>query len=180
MANFTPEQQQAITTLHCNVSVSAGAGSGKTRVLVERFLHILEDPKADAGRILAITFTRKAAKEMKERVRKAILERVETSSGADKAHWQEQLKASDRAFITTIDSFCSLILRENPVEAGMDPNFEVQEDYETTQFRTDTITAFLNDMVKSGNNDVAELLHLYTPRRLADILFDFVERLPMY
>jgi ATP-dependent helicase/nuclease subunit A len=178
MANFTPEQQQAITTLHCNVSVSAGAGSGKTRVLVERFLHILEDPKADAGRILAITFTRKAAKEMKERVRKAILERVETSSGADKAHWQEQLKASDRAFITTIDSFCSLILRENPVEAGMDPNFEVQEDYETTQFRTDTITAFLNDMVKSGNNDVAELLHLYTPRRLADILFDFVERLP--
>lgn len=112
MANFTPEQQQAITTLHCNVSVSAGAGSGKTRVLVERFLHILEDPKADAGRILAITFTRKAAKEMKERVRKAILERVETSSGADKAHWQEQLKASDRAFITTIDSFCSLILRK--------------------------------------------------------------------
>jgi ATP-dependent helicase/nuclease subunit A len=178
MADFTPEQQQAITTLHCNVSVSAGAGSGKTRVLVERFLHILEDPNADASRILAITFTRKAAKEMKERVRKAILERVEASVGVEKAHWQEQLKSSDRAFITTIDSFCSLILRENPVEAGMDPNFEVQEDYETTQFRTDTIAAFLNDRVKDGNEDVAVLLHLYTPRRLAEILFDFVERLP--
>ena len=58
MADFTKEQTLAITTLDRNVSVSAGAGSGKTRVLVERFLTILKDPDKSANRILAITFTR--------------------------------------------------------------------------------------------------------------------------
>ena len=57
MADFTKEQTLAITTLDRNVSVSAGAGSGKTRVLVERFLTILKDPDKSANRILAITFT---------------------------------------------------------------------------------------------------------------------------
>ena len=69
MASFTPQQQKAISTLDRNVSVSAGAGSGKTRVLVERFLKILQERKATAQEILAITFTRKAAREMQERVR---------------------------------------------------------------------------------------------------------------
>lgn len=71
MADFTKEQTLAITTLDRNVSVSAGAGSGKTRVLVERFLTILKDPDKSANRILAITFTRKAAREMRERIRKS-------------------------------------------------------------------------------------------------------------
>ena len=77
MSDFKPneEQRAAILAIDCNVSVSAGAGSGKTKVLVERFLHILEQGlpeysitkqlKLDAGNILAITFTRKAAGEMK-------------------------------------------------------------------------------------------------------------------
>ena len=78
------EQMAAILAIDSNVSVSAGAGSGKTKVLVERFLYILEQSmpkkdsqgelKLDAGNILAITFTRKAAGEMKERVRKSIEE----------------------------------------------------------------------------------------------------------
>ena len=81
MIDFKPndEQMAAILAIDCNVSVSAGAGSGKTKVLVERFLHILEQDlpdyratgklQLDAGNILAITFTRKAAGEMKERPR---------------------------------------------------------------------------------------------------------------
>ena len=76
MASFTPQQQEAISTLDRNVSVSAGAGSGKTRVLVERFLKILQERKATAQEILAITFTRKAAREMRERVQKGILDRL--------------------------------------------------------------------------------------------------------
>ena len=76
MADFTRQQQEAISTLDRNVSVSAGAGSGKTRVLVERFLKILEEEKASAQEILAITFTRKAAREMRERVQKGILDRL--------------------------------------------------------------------------------------------------------
>ena len=77
MSNFTDQQLQAITTIDNNVAVSAGAGSGKTRVLVERFLHILEQSKnVSPKEILAITFTRKAAGEMKERVRTSMEDRL--------------------------------------------------------------------------------------------------------
>ena len=62
MTDFTPAQECAIETIENNISVSAGAGSGKTRVLVERFVNIIAKEKAAADGILAITFTRKAAK----------------------------------------------------------------------------------------------------------------------
>ena len=178
MADFTKEQELAIRTLDRNVSVSAGAGSGKTRVLVERFLHILESSETSASRILAITFTRKAAHEMKERVRKGILERIGSCPPEKRERWQEELREADRASITTIDSFCGSILRENPVEAGMDPGFEVQEEYETVQFRLDTIGSFLDKAVRSGDEAAALLLAMYSPEQLAEILYDKVEQLP--
>ena len=142
MASFTNQQQEAILTLDRNVSVSAGAGSGKTRVLVERFLKILGDRQATAQEILAITFTRKAAREMRERVQQGILDRLGAAEAPDdKTYWQEQLRLADQAPITTIDSFCSQVLRENPVEAGLDPNFTVQEEYQIRAFREETAAA---------------------------------------
>jgi ATP-dependent helicase/nuclease subunit A len=69
MKKFTVAQSQAIETLDRNVAVSAGAGAGKTRVLVERYLNIIVQEKAVCEEIIAITFTKKAAKEMRERIR---------------------------------------------------------------------------------------------------------------
>ena len=69
MNDFTPEQRAAIETLDRNLLVKAGAGAGKTRVLVERYVHVLATGAADTDGIVAITFTRKAAREMKERIR---------------------------------------------------------------------------------------------------------------
>jgi ATP-dependent helicase/nuclease subunit A len=180
MPDFTPkpEQLQAMTTLDRCVSVSAGAGSGKTRVLVERFLKILEQPGTSANRILAITFTRKAAREMRERVRTAILERLAGSTGEERTHWQQQLRQCDGAPITTIDSFCSQILRENPVEAGMDPGFQVREEYEVNEFRAQTVTEFLNRSIRMKNPDVQMLLELYPPERLKNILYGLIDWLP--
>ena len=80
---FTPEQDQAIRCIEKNVVVSAGAGSGKTRVLVERFLYILEQGLQEADKnvsprtILAVTFTRKAATEMRDRIRRKLMEKIE-------------------------------------------------------------------------------------------------------
>ena len=111
MADFTKEQTLAITTLDRNVSVSAGAGSGKTRVLVERFLTILKDPDKSANRILAITFTRKAAREMRERIRKSLLEEVGKTSGELRAHFEEQLMARPlRPSMASAPRFCAIIL----------------------------------------------------------------------
>lgn len=179
MASFTNQQQEAISTLDRNVSVSAGAGSGKTRVLVERFLKILGDRQATAQEILAITFTRKAAREMRERVQKGILDRLGAAEdSADKTYWQEQLRLADQAPITTIDSFCSQVLRENPVEAGLDPNFTVQEEYQIRAFREETASTFLQQEIRQQDPDLTALLEQYPADRLVRILVALIDRLP--
>ena len=176
MASFTPQQQEAISTLDRNVSVSAGAGSGKTRVLVERFLKFLQERKATAQEILAITFTRKAAREMRERVQKGILDRLgEAAEPEENAYWQEQLQLADRAPITTIDSFCSQVLRENPVEAGLDPNFAVKEEYQIRAFLEETAQAFVQKEIQQQDGDLAALLDLYPADRLARILVALID-----
>jgi ATP-dependent helicase/nuclease subunit A len=130
MAEFTAPQRQAIDTLDANVAVSAGAGAGKTRVLVERYLNILAQDKAACDEILAITFTNKAAKEMKERIRKRAAELAAADDGSA-ARWRAVLGELEYAPIGTFHSFCARVLRENPVEAGLDPNFAVLDEAET-------------------------------------------------
>ena len=179
MANFTQGQQQAITTLDRNVSVSAGAGSGKTRVLVERFLEILAQKKATTQEILAITFTRKAAREMAERVRKGILTRLnESTTEEDRVFWQEQLQLSPSAPITTIDSFCNQVIRENPAEAGMDPAFTIREEYELQTFYQEAAKAFLQKELQEGTDEIRGLLAIYSPSQLESKLFALINALP--
>ena len=146
MADFTPQQLQAITTVDTNVAVSAGAGSGKTRVLVERFLYILrrsleQGQNLAASEILAITFTRKAAAEMKERVRRSMDVLAHTDT-ANSSFWRQQLKELERAQITTIHSLCNRILKENPVEAALDPSFQVADEFEGERFVEDCLKKY--------------------------------------
>ena len=144
MSNFTDQQLQAITTIDNNVAVSAGAGSGKTRVLVERFLHILEQGKdVSPKEILAITFTRKAAGEMKERVRTSMEARLANDVND---FWKNHLKELERAQITTIHGFCNRLLKENPVETGLDPAFKLAEEFEGEEY----LQACLLDFVRQG------------------------------
>lgn len=159
-----PEQKQAIEAIANNVVVSAGAGSGKTRVLVERFLHILEQHNhqntkpVDAANILAITFTRKAAGEMRERVRKGIEERLADDSSG---FWRSQLGALDRTQISTIHGLCSRILRENPVEVQLDPSFTVAEEFEGDEFRQQCMREYLRRQLSQKNEGAAKLVAAY-------------------
>jgi ATP-dependent helicase/nuclease subunit A len=128
VSQLTSQQQQALSRDN-NLSVTAGAGTGKTLLLVERYLDILINEPVDVKEILAITFTKKAAGEMKERVTKRIEEKLE-SELSDKAN-QKLIHARDRmnsASISTIHAFCSRLLREYPVEAGLDPDFRQLND----------------------------------------------------
>lgn len=107
-----------------HLSVSAGAGSGKTRVLVERFIHILEHhPGIDLSSIVAITFTRKAAAEMLKRVMDAVELRlqdaIDNERSADVHMWSRIRQHISSARISTIDSFCSQLVREFPLEANV-------------------------------------------------------------
>lgn len=154
-----PQQTQAIHAIGCNVAVSAGAGSGKTRVLVERFVYILEQSRGavQASDILAITFTRKAAGEMKERVRRLLAERAADYGG----FWREQLQALERAQISTIHGLCSRILRENPVEAQLDPGFTLAEEFAGSEFMEQCLQKYLRLGLRRQDSAVCALAQDY-------------------
>jgi len=111
--NLSAQQQAAVQRTGQDVCVVAGPGSGKTRVLIERFAWLVEERGFDPGRILAITFTEKAANEMKVRLVRRFEERPELR------------EAVERAWLSTIDGFCMRLLRENSIAAGLPPDFSV-------------------------------------------------------
>ncbi len=125
----TAEQKYAIETEGRSIVVEAGAGTGKTWVLVRRFIYLLEsNPDWSLDNIVAITFTEKAAREMRTRIRAAINAKVEDNP-AD-SHWRRHLLHLDRLQVSTIHSLCARILRENSISAGIDPLFEVLDEQE--------------------------------------------------
>ena len=123
---LNPAQAEA-ADLSTSAVVSAGAGSGKTRVLVTRWVQALALHGFRPERLLAITFTDKAAGEMLERVRVELDARV-AAGGEQAAGWKGAREGLWRAQIGTIHSFCSSLLREFPLEAGVDPDFGVLEE----------------------------------------------------
>ena len=166
MFNFTENQAAAINTLNCNVSVSAGAGSGKTRVLVERFINILaqgiKNPQNAVvpKEILAITFTRKAAAEMKERIRKRLYE-LEKEDALNREFWHKQRQGFDQARISTIHGFCNGILKEKPVETELDPAFNVAEENDMTEFLQTGIFNYIKKALAERNAAVETLVRAY-------------------
>jgi ATP-dependent exoDNAse (exonuclease V) beta subunit len=112
---WTEEQRRAIERRQGDLLLDAAAGSGKTAVLVERFVRAVLEDGIEIGAILTITFTEKAAAELRERIRARL---VELGAG-------EAARATEGAFISTIHGFCARVLRTHALAAGLDPRFEV-------------------------------------------------------
>ncbi len=125
-----PARERIRTDLRTNMLIEAGAGSGKTTSLVERMLeHVRTGTPIE--RIAAVTFTRKAANELRERFQVRLEQALRKSgdTSEETARYDRALHELDRAFLGTIHSFCARLLRERPLEAGLDPNFqEVSDD----------------------------------------------------
>lgn len=169
MNNFTAEQQAAIETLDCNLLVKAGAGAGKTRVLVERYIHILATGAAGPEGIVAITFTRKAAREMKERIRAKIGELLAAAAEPEEwRRWREVANHLDTVAISTIHSLCSRILREHPAEAGVDPEFGLMEDVTEQEMVDGVWQKTLEQAVRANRPWLNRLLAVYSPAQLRD------------
>src|SRR4029077_7963492 len=106
--------------------VEAAAGTGKTTELVNRMLRVLETARAAMVEVVAVTFTEKAAGELKLRLREALEQRrADASDLAVQARLEEALKTLEDAHVNTIHGFCAELLRERPVEARGDPLFAV-------------------------------------------------------
>ena len=133
----TPEQWDAIHIRDRNLVVVAGAGSGKTRVLVERYLQMLEvNPDWPLNALVAITFSREAAYEMRQRLREELEERARKNPGAQ---WARHLAQMDSARIDTIHGLCADILRANAAHAGLDPKFEVLDETDAAILLSETV-----------------------------------------
>ncbi|HEX3050934.1 MAG TPA: UvrD-helicase domain-containing protein [Aggregatilineaceae bacterium] len=172
--NFTPEQHDAIFIHEHNLIVTAGAGSGKTRVLVERFVALLQtNPGWPLPAVVAVTFTEKAAREMRDRVRQTIetlIRRALDEQDSDNLErWLEHQGALNRARIGTVHALCAQILRANPAEAGIDPSFTVLDENEAGILLDDAVDQAMARMVLEGQTG---LLVLYDPRIVRQVLRD--------
>ncbi len=148
---LTGEQSRAVTTLGEHLCVDAGAGSGKTRVLVGRIVHILAERKAELSEIVAITFTRKAAAEMKERLREAFHQKAPLDNPDEMTYWRDLERRIESARVSTIDSFCTSLLKENALALAIDPDFSMLADAESTLFRAKIVSESLLRLLDSGD-----------------------------
>src|SRR3954451_7373737 len=124
---LTDQQRRALGVGDASVALSAGAGCGKTTVLTERFLAALEDAGGRPLRALvALTFTEKAARELRQRIRARC--RARLVAGEDSARWWPVLRGLDAAPIGTFHEFCARLLRRHALRAGIDPEFAVLDE----------------------------------------------------
>ncbi len=178
MANtqWTAQQTAAITARNVSVALSAGAGCGKTFVLTQRFLAHLE-PGADQAELrslAAITFTDRAAREMRDRIRSACQKRLEQCADEDVEHWLGILRGLDAARISTIHSFCTGLLRTHAVEAQIDPRFTVLEPALADTLREEAAKTTLHRLLIAEDPDAEAYVLRFGLERTQELLASLV------
>jgi ATP-dependent helicase/nuclease subunit A len=161
-----PEQSAAIAA-RGHVFVSAGAGTGKTMVLVERFARAVCEEGLDVGSILAITYTERAAGELRARIRARFVE----------AGRPDLARELDGAWISTIHGLCHRLLKAYPFAAGIDPRFRVLDDSQGRVVRGEAFAEALTEFCAQRNPQRLRLLATYTARGLRRMLIGVYETL---
>jgi ATP-dependent exoDNAse (exonuclease V) beta subunit len=153
-----PEQAAAAYEIKKHISVTAGPGSGKTTVLVERYLQILrQNTNLNIDQIVAITFTNRAANEMRERLRDELNLILQTTAVDERRHWLNYKRTLDGAVITTIHGFCARLLREFPVEARVDPQFLLLDEHRAAMLLESVVEEALNEFIGAGHVEISRL-----------------------
>ncbi len=161
-----PEQAAAIEAPGV-VFVSAGAGTGKTTVLVERFVKAVCERGLDVDSLLVITYTERAAAELRERIRT----RLGEAGRADLA------RALDASWISTIHGFCHRLLRAHPFAAGIDPRFRVLDESQARVLQREAFEEALTEFCAGGDAERVGLLATYGARALRRMLTGVHDRL---
>lgn len=181
MPQLTEEQRLASESIDTNVLVSAGAGSGKTMVLVERYLEVLrKHDDATVSDVVAVTFTRKAAEEMRSRLKARLREITgEAQTEEGRLRWGKLLADVDRARIGTIHSLCESLLKAFPAEAGVDPQFEIVDDLTRAKIIHDCVEAALQGLISEPDDDSLCLLE-YPIESIRGWVISRLEQIPQY
>ena len=162
---MTEEQQLAVSS-RGRVIVSASAGSGKTFVMIERLVALILGGE-DVRHILAVTFTNKAAAQMRERLRTALLKGIAEREGAERERLKEQLAALPLAEISTIHAFCGRLVRSYFYAAGVDPAFRITgtDNAEGMELSTRAMDAAFERAYAEGGVEFSALLDVWFRRR---------------
>jgi ATP-dependent exoDNAse (exonuclease V) beta subunit len=156
LSSALPAVRRLGLALTKNTVVRASAGTGKTYKLVETWVKLV-DEDGDPLRIVAVTFTEKAAADMRARIREAILDRMKTLLPADRAKWSRVLSLLPAAPISTIHGFCGKLLREHGTWAGIDPSFSILDEQRSLDLAREAAVETIRNEIRNGNEKVAEL-----------------------
>jgi len=163
-------RQMIVQELDASMLVEAGAGSGKTMSLVNRMLALIGEGKCTVDRMAAVTFTRKAAAEMKGRFQIRLEEALRKEKDAlRKGRYQSALQKMELLFSGTIHSFCARLLRERPIEARLDPDFKELEEEENAILKDRCWSEYLEGLQGTGTPALETVLELgIDPSELMD------------
>ena len=151
------EQRELITSaLDTSMLVEAAAGTGKTTSMVARMVALLAEDKCRVHQLAAVTFTRKAASQLRARFQSVLEQRVRQESGVKKQRLVKALRRVEQAFMGTIHSFCGRLLRERPVEAGVPLDFSEMTEEEDNRLREEAWEQHLATLYATG----APILHV--------------------
>ncbi len=174
--NFRGRQAEAVGSaighpINVPTVVTAGAGSGKTLTLVGRYVRLLEQG-VPMRAIAAITFTEKAAREMRTRIRQTVDNWIAQCASDERPRWQALAAELDAARIGTIHGLCAALLRGHPAEAGLDPEFEVLDENQATRLRAEVIDVALAWAVTDP--DAVYIFTALAEQTLRDLIDDWL------
>jgi ATP-dependent exoDNAse (exonuclease V) beta subunit len=178
---LTDAQRAAIERRERDVFTEAGAGSGKTGVLVERYCDCVIEDGHKPDEILAFTFTERAAAELRQRVRNRLMQRARAAAArGDRERARHIISAAregERAWITTIHGFCRRLLATHSIAARMDPRFRVLDEAESTRLRAQAFDAALQEVIADGGSAAPRFAAAFNGPRLRDMVIGAHERL---
>lgn len=173
---YTKAQERAIFTRDKNIIISAAAGSGKTRVLVDRVISLVISEKVDIDKMIIVTFTNKASVEMKDRIRKAF-EAEMGKEDSDKIFLRKQIKLLKNAQIKTLHSFCSDMLREYfYLTDDTSPSFKVMNENQGAILRRDSIEEIFDKSYEKMTEDFKIFLNNFSSSREDSMARDVIEK----
>ncbi len=173
------EQLQAVNRNGGDTLVSASAGSGKTHVMISRAVRLVCEGQASVDEILAVTFTETAAADMKEKLKKELIKKINTTKDERLA---KQLGLLPTANISTLHAFCVGLIRSYFFECGVSPDFAIADDSVSSSLKTDAVNKLFGEKYASADDDFLTVLNFHRHKRsdavfkeLIISLYDFCE-----
>jgi ATP-dependent helicase/nuclease subunit A len=159
MPQLTPDQKHAVVCRKSNILISAAAGSGKTRVLIERIASLIKDDKVPVDSLLVVTFTNAAAGEMRERLLAKL--REELLQGDD-SFIRKQILNIQKASISTIHAYCIELIRRHFHIVELDPNFKIADDTEMQLLKEELLEQLMENYYEKGDGYFYDLIEMYS------------------